>query len=266
MRFLLADVGKRPSRSLAAPRRGTHASRPALGTESRATSKGQELQARGQGGENAKLPLVGTRRVDVDGVGASKDDGTGLYWMIQGARDDAVVSDVPSVASEVPSTSPRCEARTIITAAALATPPSKHSASISASSAAVSKTDQAQRKAKNKTKKSPSSDVAAGQRTEIGAGRALFGGFVPARQAPAASLYDFATVAGDAHGDVSALGSIYGSKGGAHLGGGGPGGSTLESLDDARIIRQYTMDATTRAQRLGAEKRSSRVARSKRHG
>ncbi|CAM9586580.1 unnamed protein product, partial [Ectocarpus sp. 8 AP-2014] len=29
------------------------------------------------------------------------------------------------------------------------------------------------------------------QRSEVGAGRALFGGFVPRRHAPAASLYDF---------------------------------------------------------------------------
>ena len=85
---------------------------------------------------------------------------------------------------------------------------------------------------------------------------------MPSRRAPAASLYDFGTGSGGiGDGGISALGSIYGS-GAAKLAG---GGGTLESLGDARV-RQYTLEATTRAQRLGAEKRTTKIAKSKRQG
>ncbi|CBN74805.1 conserved unknown protein [Ectocarpus siliculosus] len=116
------------------------------------------------------------------------------------------------------------------------------------------------------------------QRSEVGAGRALFGGFVPRRHAPAASLYDFGGKgqgAGSEQGGgetgrdggfagVSSLPSIYNQGGGRGLVPAG-GGGVLETLDDARV-RQYTQEATTRAQRLGAEKRSSRITKSKRQG
>lgn len=104
----------------------------------------------------------------------------------------------------------------------------------------------------------PGKDTAEVSRKEIGAGRALYGGFVPLRHAPAASLYE----GGEAEGDGSGVGgnglqSLYGA-GPAKTSGGG-------SLDDARM-RQYAHEATARAQRLSAEKRNARVTRAKRHG
>ncbi|CAM9108734.1 unnamed protein product [Discosporangium mesarthrocarpum] len=108
--------------------------------------------------------------------------------------------------------------------------------------------------------------VACAERKEVGTGRLLYGGFVPPRDAPAVSLFDF----GEERGGV--LG-----QGGAIQGGGqGHGyegireklvspnrlGGTLASLDEARV-REYTQQAMYRSQRLGAEKRNARVAKAK---
>lgn len=141
-------------------------------------------------------------------------------------------------------------------AAAAAAP----TAAVPATSNSLASVALTKKQSKKKRKDAEAAEAAASSdnRLEIGAGRALFGGFVPSRQAPAASLYDFGTDSvGIGDSGVAALGSIYGSRAGK-LG-------TLDTLDDARV-RQYTQEATARAQRLGAEKRSTKITKSKRQG
>lgn len=209
----------------------------------------------------------------------------GLYWLLQGARDDAVCGqgyDRGRQAAAAGSFAPPSPATTKAAAAA----------ELAAEIAARRREKKERNKNKDKDKDkghpagSSGANQAAQQRSEVGAGRALFGGFVPSRQAPAASLYDFGSGGGGGgsaaggigdHGtgatdgggfaDVSNLKSIYSQGGGRGVvpGGSGVGGSTLGTLDDARV-RQYAQDATTRAQRLGAEKRNSRISKSKRQG
>lgn len=155
------------------------------------------------------------------------------------------------------------------TAEVLAHLPSPSSSAPPLSSGPAATATQSNNNKKKGKKKEAKGSSSTGSRSEIGAGRALFGGFVPLRNAPAASLYDFGTQGGQGsdRSGVASLGSIYGSGVGRNydpavgLGGGG----SLATLDEARV-RQYTQEATSRAQRLGAEKRSSKISRSKKQG
>lgn len=204
------------------------------------------------------------------GAGGGGGGGRGLYWLLQGARDDAVCTtgnvELGGHGGSSAATSPAEAAAAAELAAA-----EELAAEISARRKA--KKDRNKNKGLLSATTSPNNE----RRSEVGAGRALFGGFVPSRQAPAASLYDFgssSTVEGEGHGagstggdfaGVSSLASIYSQRGVVPGGAGSGGGSTLGTLNDARV-RQYTQEATTRAQRLGAEKRNSRISKSKRQG
>lgn len=187
-----------------------------------------------------------------------------MYWVLQGARDSALLS-IPTPESYLspPGVSVWEGAAGVIAGVNAHRGSTPVAAASLPPAAGLSSTSSGKKKQQGRNKESTAHPTSSQEeRSEIGAGRALFGGFVPSRQAPAASLYDFGGGGGgDGDYGVSALGSIYGSGGGKIASGGG----TLENLGDAKV-RQYTQEATARAQRLGAEKRSSRISRSKRQG
>ncbi|CAM9697488.1 unnamed protein product [Pylaiella littoralis] len=269
VRFLLAGVGNRP-----ASRPGRTPPPPTTVNSSRPVTEGVRIEldpaSKKPGGSAARLGEA-PRRVG-GGVGR------GLYWLLQGARDDAICTANVYLAGHGGSGVPHGPAAV----AAAAAPEGLAAAELAAESFA-------RRMAKKERKStkaglSPTSPTQEQQRSEVGAGRALFGGFVPSRQAPAPSLYDFGSsnskqeggrgggagsTSGGGFTDVSSLASIYSQAGvvpgGAGGGAAGGAGGTLETLNDARV-RQYTQEATTRAHRLGAEKRNSRISKSKRQG
>lgn len=237
----------------------------------------------GAGGGRASRVGVGEGGTGIGGAGGGARAG-GLYWVLQREFDKALLSD-----DLTPSSCAAAEADPLVTSpthlddtAGVHRNRRTHGARecidddddavINSSSTPVqaspsSSSSATRRKGRKNTSSSSSPHVT--ERSQVGAGRALFGGFVPSRSAPAASLHDFGggstgdATSGGSGGDfgVSGLGSIYGSAAGGSVGVGG----TLEALDDARV-RQYTLEATARAQRLGAEKRNSRISRSKRQG
>ncbi|CAM9652144.1 unnamed protein product [Ectocarpus fasciculatus] len=306
VRFLLAGVGNHPaSPSPAAaapagtsatatraratrPEHQVHPSRPVPGGDVRIDPSGMRLGggqglggAGGGGGDGAALLLSKESGGSSDGRpregGGSGGGGGGLYWLLQGARDDAVVRGN----FDEPGGGPAGEASTTSTGATEPSPPASTAAAAEVAARRKEKKERNKRKSSNSggsTASSACPNREQQQRSEVGAGRALFGGFVPRRHAPAASLYDFGGKGGGAGSElgggetggdgggfagVSSLPSIYSQGGGRGVV--PAGGGVLETLDDARV-RQYTQEATARAQRLGAEKRSSRITKSKRQG
>lgn len=230
VRFLLAAVGNRPPKPTQG-RVGTGAPlHPPKGPTRRPSPEGRGLNQVSveENTPGARHTIAGRGAVGLDRRRAAM---SGVYRLLQRERDNALLRD------PLPSTSDRT---------------GTHAEPTTATPTAA------------KTWGKDKCTAVREERSEVGAGRALFGGFVPSRQAPAASLYDFGTGDGSTVGGVSALGSIYG-RGGAGRGGVGMGQGTMQTLDNARV-RHLTQEATARAQRLGAEKRNSRVTKSKRKG
>lgn len=196
---------------------------------------------------------------DMKGAGERPDQhagGKGLYWMLQGALDDAIVTDLSSTLGAVHGGhSMQAMAHLNDQAIEIQSGGRRRRVDPDVSVASLSKPGSDGRIGRKGNRQE------SGVRSEVGAGRALFGGFVPSRQAPAASLYDFGDSGGDRpDGRTVTLGSIY--QGGI---GKSPTPGTIDGLNEARV-RQYTQEATARLQRLAAEKRNSRISRSKRQG
>lgn len=200
-------------------------------------------------------PVESIKDLEGEGKGSEmkgdKDHHASMYWMLQGALDDAIVTDpsptlgalhggyslqslahLDDEAIEIQTGGRRCRQHPEVSVASLSMPGSDG------------------RRRHNEL---------GGVRSEVGAGRALFGGFVPSRQAPAASLYDF----GNSGGDRPDGGTVARYQGG--IGKKDLTPKTVDGLDEARV-RQYTQEATSRLQRIAAEKRNSRISRSKRQG
>lgn len=259
MRFLLSGVGNHLSK-----RKPTKTRRTSEAGASQVPSPQANEFHRTEGGRDHRLPSPsdqaefdarGSRDAVLDRGGASGTrGGAELYRILQGTLDNALRTDPVSTRQDsdvdVVARSPPISQ---------APGPRRHPDKLGnrAGSRGAENEPVPEKQKRGKKKGSPAK---AAERADIGAGRALFGGFVPSRKAPAASLYDFGDSSKKTDGGVSALGSIYGNGAGK-----GVGGGTLETLDDAKV-RQYTQEATVRAQRLGAEKRSSRISRSKRQG
>lgn len=273
MRFLLAGVGNRPaSREGRTPPTAT-------ATEPTTASRSRPVFPEGGGTklDRSSKKSGGSVHLGEAPLRAGEGVGRGLYWLLQGARDDAICTANVYIGNQEGVSAPPSATPTTATATA---PDELAAAELAAEIAARRKA----KKERNKNKAAGHSTAPPNkeqQRSEVGAGRALFGGFVPSRRAPKASLYDFGSSNNSAqegrHGgtgstskggsltDVSSLASIYSQRGAVPGGAGGGGGGTLQTLDDARV-RQYTQEATTRAHRLGAEKRNSRISKSKRQG
>lgn len=210
--------------------------------------------------------FLGSRGIDQPPVENIKDEGKGgemegandhqasMYWMLQGALDDAIVTDPSSpLGALYGGHSLQSMAHLDDQAVDIQAGGRRRRVDPEVSVASLSKpSSDGGRRRKGYRQES-------GVRSEVGAGRALFGGFVPSRQAPAASLYDF----GNSGGDRPDGGTVMLSQGG--IGKSPPTPGTVDGLNEARV-RQYTQEATARLQRLAAEKRNSRISRSKRQG
>ena len=180
--------------------------------------------------------------------GERGDEG-GLYWVLQGTLREAILTN-PTLTARA-----HIDEQAIEKDVQVGNTDRRVAETAAVSMSTTTSTSSCSGRGRRKVSRPASSG-----RSEVGAGRALFGGFVPSRQAPAASLYDFGDSGKGSEGGVATLGSIYRSGAGKS-----PVVGTLDTLDDAKV-RQYTQEATARLQRLGAEKRNSRVSRSKRQG
>lgn len=283
VRFLLTGIGNKPMSQRVSSSKG------ATNTpQGQQLSQGQTNKSKGvvgnndpNGNETSRQPVGGSLAVE-----ASRARDRGLYGVLQSARNIALKASVdatPTVAAvggeqrENPKYRSsdgamhkgfvRSASHVAQTAALDQNPGSgertpRHDETTASATTTKTTTTAADdqkpsgRKQRNKT--SNPSSAAQQLRSEIGNGRALFGGFVPLRRAPAASLYDFGGLSSP---DVG----IGGGGTATGVGGTGSGATSVASLDEARI-KKYAQEATARAHRLGAEKRNARISKSKRQG
>lgn len=251
VRFLLAGVGIRD----VSTRQQQRMRQPAdtVSVSGQPQGSGSISSGRRMGSELEKVRAMAGVPKGSEGTGSG-----GLYGLLQASLDQAIWESLPSPSrhEERPEGVPGAPSGRV-----------QHGFSSGGGG------HERKEKKEKKVGKGESSGRGDPQRSEIGAGRALFGGFVPLRHAPAASLFDSDSGVGAGEGSPQGGGygggyeSIYRTGDGRSSGSryAAAAGGTLASLDDAKI-RQYAQEATARAQRLNAEKRNARVARSKRQG